>query len=356
MSRCSVGHPTVPISSPRPLLPFPLSHSQRLRVAAKVLDDYRSVALPAAPRRVHVRGPTSLPLLLGDVSGGAGAAAAREPLLPAGLFSAPAGGGGAASSAGGGAGIGAGVGAGAGSGAGAVDAPRASGGGIADAVATVTAALALRAAPSGVAEGSRAAFERVQAQAAVAQDQSRAVALRRAPPKAPEPRYHAPWKLMRVISGHMGWVRSIAVDPGNEWFATGAADRTIKIWDLASGTLKLTLTGHINAVRGLAVSRRQPYLFSCGEDKMVKCWDLESNKVCCMGEGVVFATLPLPYLHLLTPPSSPTGHPRLRRAPLGRVRAGPASHARHPLYWRPRFELPRVGHAHALQHPRAHGA
>ncbi|KAJ3291949.1 pre-mRNA-splicing factor prp46 [Rhizoclosmatium sp. JEL0117] len=97
--------------------------------------------------------------------------------------------------------------------------------------------------------------------------------------KIPKPEWHAPWKLMRVISGHLGWVRSIAVDPSNEWFATGAGDRVIKIWDLATGTLKLSLTGHISSVRGLAVSSRHPYLFSCGEDKMIKCWDLEYNKV-----------------------------------------------------------------------------
>ena len=52
-----------------------------------------------------------------------------------------------------------------------------------------------------------------------------------------------------------------------------------QIWDLASGTLKLSLTGHISAVRGVVVSPRQPYLFSCGEDKKVMCWDLEYNKV-----------------------------------------------------------------------------
>lgn len=52
----------------------------------------------------------------------------------------------------------------------------------------------------------------------------------------------------RVISGHLGWVRSLAVDASNTWFATGSADRTIKIWDLASGQLKLTLTGHIEQV------------------------------------------------------------------------------------------------------------
>eukprot|EP01039_Chlorochromonas_danica_P000907 gene908-989_t len=99
------------------------------------------------------------------------------------------------------------------------------------------------------------------------------------------PTWHAPWELDAVISGHLGWVRSIAFDPSNDFFATGSADRTIKIWDLAKccagaeGGLKLTLTGHIHTVRGLAFSDRHPYLFSAGEDKQVKCWDLEYNKV-----------------------------------------------------------------------------
>ena len=102
--------------------------------------------------------------------------------------------------------------------------------------------------------------------------------------KIPTPTWHAPWKLSTVLSSHLGWVRSIAMDPTNDMFATGSADRTIKIWDLAkasvgaSDALKLTLTGHISPVRGLAFSERHPYLFSCGEDKMVKCWDLETNQ------------------------------------------------------------------------------
>ena len=140
----------------------------------------------------------------------------------------------------------------------------------------------------------------------------------------PKPDWHPQWKLYRVISGHSGWVTSVCVEPGNQWFATGAGvehvaytqrcailvfharlacllacphasfhivltsdmlacsgskDRTIKIWDLASCQLKLTLTGHISAVKGMEVSNRHPYLFSVGEDKTVKCWDLEQNKV-----------------------------------------------------------------------------
>lgn len=53
--------------------------------------------------------------------------------------------------------------------------------------------------------------------------------VRRPVAKAVRPEWHAPWKLMRVISGHQGWVRSVAVEPGNTWFATGAGDRIIKV-------------------------------------------------------------------------------------------------------------------------------
>ncbi|CAG7883648.1 unnamed protein product [Brassica rapa] len=103
--------------------------------------------------------------------------------------------------------------------------------------------------------------------------------MERIPSRWPRPEWHAPWKNYRVIQGHLGWVRSVAFDPSNEWFCTGSADRTIKIWDVATGVLKLTLTGHIEQVRGLAVSNRHTYMFSAGDDKQVKCWDLEQNKV-----------------------------------------------------------------------------
>lgn len=103
--------------------------------------------------------------------------------------------------------------------------------------------------------------------------------MERIPSRWPRPVWRAPWKNYRVISGHLGWVRSIAFDPSNSWFCTGSADRTIKIWDVGTGKLRLTLTGHIEQIRGLAVSPRHTYMFSAGDDKQVKCWDLEHNKV-----------------------------------------------------------------------------
>jgi pleiotropic regulator 1 len=78
---------------------------------------------------------------------------------------------------------------------------------------------------------------------------------RRPPLRLEQPEWHAPWKLMRVISGHLGWVRSIAVDTTNEWFATGSNDRTIKIWELASGERALLLlrapSGNAHELRAL---------------------------------------------------------------------------------------------------------
>ncbi|KAF5180928.1 Pre-mrna-splicing factor prp46 [Thalictrum thalictroides] len=53
----------------------------------------------------------------------------------------------------------------------------------------------------------------------------------------------------------------------------------IKIWDVATGALKLTLTGHIGQIYGLAFSPYHTCMFSAADDKQVKCWDLEYNKV-----------------------------------------------------------------------------
>lgn len=92
------------------------------------------------------------------------------------------------------------------------------------------------------------------------------------------PQWHAPWKLTKIINGHLGWVRCVAVEPvDNEWFVTGSNDNTLKVWDLSTGHLKLTLGGHVMAVRDVCVSKRHPYMFSASDDKLVKCWDLEKN-------------------------------------------------------------------------------
>lgn len=150
-----------------------------------------------------------------------------------------------------------------------------------------------------------------------------------------KPKFHPQWKLVRVISGHLGWVRSAAVEPGNQWFATGAGDRVIKIWDLASGELKLSLTGHISTVRGLAISPRHPYLFSAGEDKV---------------RSFLSGSVAVPYMHLfpdgqMLGPGSEQGDPALSWTPFWGLFSQSTSDARRARHLGQRRISARMGYA-----------
>lgn len=165
-----------------------------------------------------------------------------------------------------------------------------------------------------------------------------------------KPTYHPPWKLVRVISGHLGWVRSVAVEPGNKWFASGAGDRVIKIWDLASGELKLSLTGHISTVRGLAVSSRHPYLFSCGEDKVSGSFLLSRDGQCSLFFGLWGVDGEVLGL------GGEQGHPALSWTPLRCLFPESAPYARRPCYVRPRRLCACMGYADEGPDSRAHRA
>ena len=92
------------------------------------------------------------------------------------------------------------------------------------------------------------------------------------------------WELQTMLGGHNGWIRCLQVDPvSNEWFASGSADSSVKIWTFDPNEegrhLAATLQGHVMGVRDIEISVHNPYLFSCSEDKMIKCWDLENNQI-----------------------------------------------------------------------------
>lgn len=116
--------------------------------------------------------------------------------------------------------------------------------------------------------------------AAAASSSSSSTALRQGGGGGAKPLYHSPkqWKIAKVLTGHEGWVWCVAVEPGNEWFATGGFDAVIKVWDLTTGALKANLTGHKEAVRSIALSARSPYMFSGSDDHAIRCWDLERSE------------------------------------------------------------------------------
>jgi len=45
----------------------------------------------------------------------------------------------------------------------------------------------------------------------------------------------------RILSGHTGWVWSVAFCPDNQTLASSSEDETIKVWDLKTGECLKTL-------------------------------------------------------------------------------------------------------------------
>jgi WD40 repeat protein/beta-lactamase regulating signal transducer with metallopeptidase domain len=73
-------------------------------------------------------------------------------------------------------------------------------------------------------------------------------------------------------------VMVIALAPGGRTLATGGQAGAIRLWDVATATVKKTLTGHQGSVTAL-VFAGPGRLISAGADEQIRVWDLDAGRV-----------------------------------------------------------------------------
>jgi len=85
-------------------------------------------------------------------------------------------------------------------------------------------------------------------------------------------------KELRSFSAHTGVVFSVAFSPGGRLALSGSGDHTLKLWDAATGKELRSFSGHTGWVNSVAFSPDDLFVLSCSKDRTLKLWEVATGK------------------------------------------------------------------------------
>ena len=85
-------------------------------------------------------------------------------------------------------------------------------------------------------------------------------------------------QIVRSIPAHAEPIFAIALNPQETQLFTASGDKTVKVWDLATGKLHQTLTGHGGTVMARFSPKTASAAYTASSDRTVKEWDVKTGK------------------------------------------------------------------------------
>jgi len=90
-------------------------------------------------------------------------------------------------------------------------------------------------------------------------------------------RFSSAW-LSKILRDHISTVTSVVFSLDGRFALSGSADKTLRLWDLATGQCLRILEGHTELVHSVAISADGRFALSGSNDQYLRLWDLATGQ------------------------------------------------------------------------------